>query len=188
MHNWISCLLLLMAVSCTNLNHEDSSNTQEETIKKVQIEKEKTEPINNTREDEKLTFGETPTGLKIGEYYASDNTEYWFCSDNKLRVSLYSRLFFIGTWKMHNDTIWMHLLQKYERIGIGEPLPSSQAITGNILEEYSTYQEIVTASNEKEFLIWTEIKELIAKDAEYPYQLLKRGINCNGKEWESFEY
>jgi hypothetical protein len=67
--------------------------------------------------------GNSPSGLIIGEYYASDENEYSFCPNGRLKLLITENCFYSGNWSLNNDTIFIHLDSKFIKKGIGSVLP-----------------------------------------------------------------
>ena len=181
MEKILSIILLLIFTSCSS--NETENSIQGKTIyengvtKGNQIEKvDKTETIKKMKSGEGLN---SLLGLRIGEYYASDENEYSFCPNNNLIISYSSRLFMIGKWEIINDTIWMNLEEQYQKIGIGNPIPSPEVIPNNYIEEYEDYKEEISEINKREYLVFSEIRALIKEDEKYPYEILERNLKCD---------
>lgn len=149
---------------------------------------------NNEATTKNLTSEETsnytlksPAGLKIGEFYGSDENEFSFCADGTLKYYHTPRLFELGTWELKNDTIWMFLTEKHQKIGMVDPLPSPEIIPNNYLEEYKQYRQEILTINRKDYRIFSELKNLIEEDEKYPYQILNANLNCNHKDFKEFD-
>lgn len=130
---------------------------------------------------------ESPSGLIIGEYYASDENEYFFCPDGKIKLSITENYFYTGKWMLANDSIIIKLDSSFEKKGIGKLLPPPDGpIPNNYLERYSQYETHKLNIDTSTTLIWSEIKQLLTEDSEYPYQILKENINCDQIKFNSF--
>lgn len=120
---------------------------------------------------------ESPAGLKIGEYFGSDENEYLFCDDG-IVVSYSPVDTFMGSWIMTGDTITISYFLWFGRNGIGEPLPPPPGIPGNYIDQYRSYEYFTEIVDKQETLLWSEIRNSLVENPEYPYKILERNASC----------
>jgi hypothetical protein len=129
----------------------------------------------------------SPSGLVIGEYYASDENEYFFCSDGRIKLSLTENYFYTGKWTLKNDSVVIKLNYSFHKKGIGSPLPPPEGfIPNNYLERYSKYKTYKSNIDTTTVLIWSEIEQLLKEDNEYPYQIINNNLDCETVKFSSF--
>ena len=121
-----------------------------------------------------LAFELSPIGVHLGEYYASDNNEYKFGQDSLVILTWEEGEYKVGKWHIINDTIKIKYYKELGKRGIGEPLSESPNVPGNYQDRYEKYEEYVKPVNEQDYLVWSQIRQLLKQDPEYPYKLLRR--------------
>mgnify|MGYP003691568145 CR=1 FL=1 len=129
----------------------------------------------------------SPSGLVIGEYYASDENEYFFCSDGRIKLSITENYFYSGKWALKNDSVVINLNYSFHKKGIGSPLPPPEGpIPNNYLERFSKYETYKSNIDTTTVLIWSEIEQLLKEDAEYPYRVIDNDLDCETVKFTSF--
>jgi hypothetical protein len=146
----------------------------------TEIENGLNEPANmdssSVESDEQMY--QDPAGWVLGEFFASDNNEYIFCTDGRLFFDNGYGVAKQGMWHLSNDTLYLDYTLKVTQVGIGEPLPPPPAMPGNYVDIYEEYEEQIEDLNESDYLFFSEIKDFLAEDSLYPYQIMARGFNC----------
>jgi hypothetical protein len=187
MNRVLILIVFPLLISCSS-TPDGKSSTHKSTAPATKTDSQNLEKEKEVRIDTfSLESLESPSGLIIGEYYASDNTEYSFCQDHRLKITYTDSYFKTGKWQMKSDTILMTLLKEYKKVGIGDPLRPPPAVPGNYQERYSKYKEVIDAIHETEMLDFSELISLLKDDGEYPYRIIDRGIDCRSKDFEEFK-
>lgn len=118
----------------------------------------------------------SPSGVILGEYYASDNSTYYFCPDGKavLDYGMNARSQMLGTWRMAGDTVYFHFTRRVWERGVGATLP----LAGNE-EIYEEYVLSITYTDENDYFVWSEILQLLKDDPNYPFELKAPFADCS---------
>lgn len=120
-----------------------------------------------------------PAGWVLAERFASDDNEYIFCEDGKIIFDNHAMTKMEGTWELKGDSIVITYTQKIVQIGVGDPLPMPEAVPGNYVTEYESYEEKIESITESQILFLSEIKEFLSQDSLYPYEIMERNFKCD---------
>lgn len=118
----------------------------------------------------------TPEGIRLGEFYGSDDNIYSFFSRDSVKFLSGKHYYKLGTWTMQNDSIIIRYRKLVWREGIGEPHKRPKAIPGNWQDTYDDYKIHHEQIDEIKILHWQQIREHLEKDPEYPYQVINQNI------------
>lgn len=160
-------------LSCSNNSSETNSVNDMELIAETNdslaiIDENKVAPFNPN----------SPEGWVLGEFFASDDNEYIFCQTGELFFDNHVAIKLEGTWELKNDTLYLNYTKQITEIGIGNPLPMSEAVPGNYVDQYESYKTEESKIAQQEYLIWSEIKTYLDQDSTYPYAIKQYNYNC----------
>jgi hypothetical protein len=175
------CIIFFFFLSCGQREKESSEEVENPN---VEIPKDQVPSIAINEKPKSNEFKDaldeqSPAGLKIGEYYASDDNEYVFCMDGTLKFDSSPDIYMLGNWKMKGDTILLFYTKLVGKKGIGKPLPAPYPPPGNYFDRYESYENYEEVIEEKEQLSWSEIRNFIREDREYPYKILETNTDCS---------
>jgi hypothetical protein len=122
---------------------------------------------------------DNPSGWILAERFASDDNQYTFCPDGTILFDDHFGTEMDGTWALNQDTIYLTYTRRITQKGIGKPLPPPPAMPGNYVDVYEEYEEIIEKMYEEKTLIWSEVKNFLDQDSTYPYEVLKKGFECD---------
>ncbi|MCF8330967.1 MAG: hypothetical protein K9H84_00800 [Bacteroidales bacterium] len=125
----------------------------------------------------KTKLPSSPNGIRLGEYYGSDDNMYSFFCDDSVKFLSGEHHYKLGTWTMRNDSIIIRYHKLVWREGIGEPHKRPEAIPGNWQDTYDDYKIHHEQIDELKTLHWQEIREYLEKDPKYPYQVINQNIH-----------
>jgi hypothetical protein len=178
---------LVSLLSCNVESKEDNTPSTEDELDAYEGLEENTDVEN--LENDTITWSEIcdmsnfPQGLSLGEYFASNEYEFYFGKDS-LVVLKYMRGwpdFTIGKWIRTGDTIEAKFNKEYRIKGVGEPIEYNEPdYANNYREEYHSYDTIVVLINEAYQFSLKEIeKYLNGEEMINPYEILDYSENLN---------
>ena len=171
---------LAVLLSCNSSDNKDRIITEEnasDNYEELEENIDEQVPERDTIIWDEISKAKTfPQGLSIGEYFASNEYEFYFGKDSVVVLKWMRGWpdFSIGKWARIGDTIDLKFNKEYQLKGVGAPLEYlEEGYAGNYREEYSSYDTIVVSSDESMQLSIRKIKKYLSGDAKTnPYEIL----------------